>query len=211
MNFKPSEPITAGRSQEPNRRQFLGGSDARIIMSPDEVGADPALEGKARGGRARGSERQPYRPTGRRHRASEPDLVRAQCWAGRNGRSALGSAPCPSVLGGDPGRVRQRSRRRIRGQVHAALVVLRRGGCRKAYGSAPAQHVGDQRPVGGAFDHHRRGQMDRDDHTRRRARTSIFLSPPSVDFGAASKPARRQGPMGSNRRGLASKRFVWST
>ncbi|HEY6520067.1 MAG TPA: YqaJ viral recombinase family protein [Roseiarcus sp.] len=36
MNFKPSEPITARRSQEPNRRQFLGGSDARIIMSPDE-------------------------------------------------------------------------------------------------------------------------------------------------------------------------------
>ena len=37
-------------------------------MSPDEVGADPAVEGKARRGRARGSERQPYRPAGRRHR-----------------------------------------------------------------------------------------------------------------------------------------------
>ena len=36
MSFKPSEPITARRSQEPNRRQFIGGSDARIIMSPDE-------------------------------------------------------------------------------------------------------------------------------------------------------------------------------
>ena len=41
--------------------------------------------------------------------------------------------------------------------------------------------------------------------------TSIFLSPPSVDFGAVSKPARHLGPMGSNRRGLGSKRFVWST
>ena len=39
MNFKSSGPIITGRSQEPNRRQFLGGSDARIIMSPDE----PAL------------------------------------------------------------------------------------------------------------------------------------------------------------------------
>ena len=37
MNFNSSEPITTGRSQEPNRRQFLGGSDARIIMSPDEA------------------------------------------------------------------------------------------------------------------------------------------------------------------------------
>ena len=37
MNFKSSEPIKARRSQEPNRRQFLGGSDARIIMSPDEA------------------------------------------------------------------------------------------------------------------------------------------------------------------------------
>jgi hypothetical protein len=37
VNFKSPEPITAGRSQKPNRRQFLGGSDARIIMSPDEA------------------------------------------------------------------------------------------------------------------------------------------------------------------------------
>jgi hypothetical protein len=36
VNFKSSEPITTGRSREPNRQQFLGGSDARIIMSPDE-------------------------------------------------------------------------------------------------------------------------------------------------------------------------------
>jgi predicted phage-related endonuclease len=32
-----SEPITARRAQKPNRRHFLGGSDARIIMSPDEA------------------------------------------------------------------------------------------------------------------------------------------------------------------------------
>jgi predicted phage-related endonuclease len=36
VNFKSPEPITARQSQKPNRRQFLGGSDARIIMSPDE-------------------------------------------------------------------------------------------------------------------------------------------------------------------------------
>src|SRR3984957_11276863 len=101
------------RTSPPTIPRRLGCADHH---EPRRVGADPALEGKARGNRARGSKRQPYRPTGRRHRASEPDLVRAQCWAGGNGRSALGSAPCPSVLGGDPGRVRKRPRRRIRGQ-----------------------------------------------------------------------------------------------
>ncbi len=34
---------------------------------------------------------------------------------------------------------------------------------------APAQHVGDQRPVVGPLHHHRRGQMGRDNHPRRRA------------------------------------------
>ncbi|MBV8796562.1 MAG: YqaJ viral recombinase family protein [Hyphomicrobiales bacterium] len=37
VNLKSSEPIAARRSKEPNRRQFIGGSDARIIMSPDEA------------------------------------------------------------------------------------------------------------------------------------------------------------------------------
>ena len=32
----------------------------------------------------------------------------------------------------------------VRGQVHAALVILRGGGRRKAHGAAPAQHVGHQ-------------------------------------------------------------------
>jgi hypothetical protein len=37
VNFTSSELSTVRRSQEPNRRQFLGGSDARIITSPDEA------------------------------------------------------------------------------------------------------------------------------------------------------------------------------
>jgi predicted phage-related endonuclease len=37
VNLRSSEPTTANRSQEPNRRHFLGGSDARIIMSGDEA------------------------------------------------------------------------------------------------------------------------------------------------------------------------------
>src|ERR1700691_2293967 len=70
VNFKPSEPITAGRSRErkpPAIPRRLGRADHH---EPRRAGADPALEGKARENRA---------------------------WAGRNGRSALGSAPCPSV------------------------------------------------------------------------------------------------------------------
>ena len=56
-----------------------------------------------------------------------------------------------------------------RGQVPAALVVLGRGGGRKTHGPAPAQHVGDQRPLVGPPDHHWRREMDRDDHPCRRA------------------------------------------
>ena len=84
MNLKPSEPITAGYDR---KNQTVGNSsavsDARIIMVLDESRAI-RFEGKARGGRTRGFERQPYRSTGRRHRASEPDLVRACTKAGRH-------------------------------------------------------------------------------------------------------------------------------
>ena len=37
MNFTSSELSTVRRSQEPNRRQFLGGSDARTITGGDEA------------------------------------------------------------------------------------------------------------------------------------------------------------------------------
>jgi hypothetical protein len=37
VNFKSSEPITARRAQEPNRRQLLGGPDARIVVNGDEA------------------------------------------------------------------------------------------------------------------------------------------------------------------------------
>jgi hypothetical protein len=58
-----------------NCRLFIGGSDARIIISPDEAAADPAREGKALRGRAGGSVGQSGRPIGRRHRDAEPGFV----------------------------------------------------------------------------------------------------------------------------------------
>ena len=53
-------------------------------------------------------ERQSHRPTRGRHRGAQPDLVRAQYRALRHRRPALGSAPCESVVGGDPRRLRRR-------------------------------------------------------------------------------------------------------
>jgi hypothetical protein len=37
MRIKPSDLTTVARSMKPDRRLFLGGSDARIIMSPDDT------------------------------------------------------------------------------------------------------------------------------------------------------------------------------
>jgi len=38
MEFKLSEPVTIGQPMKPHlRRHFLGGSDARIVMSLDET------------------------------------------------------------------------------------------------------------------------------------------------------------------------------
>src|SRR5271157_5029756 len=54
-------------------------------------GPDPALAGKARGGRAGGSDEQSGRPTRRRHGGPKPDLVRTEHRAHRHRRSALGS------------------------------------------------------------------------------------------------------------------------
>jgi hypothetical protein len=93
------------------------------------------------------------------HRAAEPELVRTQHGAVCHRHPAMGPTPGPSISGGDARRVHLRRRRRVRSQVHAALVVLRRGRDRKVHGPAPAQYVGDQRPIGRGVDHHWRGQM----------------------------------------------------
>ena len=78
----------------------------------------------------------------------------------------------------------------VRGQVHAAVVVLgRSGGGREAHGPAPAQYVGHQFQGGGALDHHRRRQMGRNHHVRPIASTSTFCSRPRRSSGGASKAA----------------------
>ena len=68
--------------------------------------------------------------------------------------------------------------RRIRGQVHAALVVLGRGGGGETHGPAPAQHVGHQRHHRGPVYHYRWRQVGRDQDTSRFA-----LSTPASNGG----------------------------
>ncbi len=66
----------------------------------------------------------------------------------------------------------------LRGQVHAAVVILRRGRGREAHGPGSAQHVGHQCQGGGALGHYRRRQMGRDHHSGR-----LALSAPPSDGG----------------------------
>ena len=160
MSSKPDKART-------DRCGFIGGSDARIIMSPDEA-ALIRLWKEKRG------EAEPEDLSGNLvvQLGVATEALNLTWYERNTGRavtdvSALGSAPCASLSGGDARWVRQRPRRGVRGQVHAALVVLGRSGGRKAHGATAAQHVGDQRPVGGPLDHHRRGKMDRDDHPGR--------------------------------------------
>ena len=61
-----------------SRRLFIGGSDARIIMSPDEAALIRLWKEKRGEVEPEDLQRQSRRPTRRRHRGAEPNLVRAQ-------------------------------------------------------------------------------------------------------------------------------------
>ena len=127
-----------------SRRAFIGGSDARIIMGSDEA----AL---VRLWREKRGEAEPEDLSG--NLIVQLGLVTEALnrhWYERNTgqtvecvqhRRAASGAP---VDGGDPGRHRRGQRGRVRGQIHAALVVLGRSRSREVYGTAPAQYVGDQ-------------------------------------------------------------------
>ena len=120
------------------RRAFLGGSDARIIMGSDEA----AL---LRLWREKRGEAEPTDYSGnllvQLGLATEPlksALVRARDWARHQRRPDLGSASRDPLDGGDPGRHRRGQWGRVRSEIHAPLVILRRGGRREAY--AAGQH-----------------------------------------------------------------------
>ena len=67
-----------------NRRSFIGGSDARIIMGDDERRPAPAVAGEARRDRARGPVGQPHCPA----RARSPKHLNRH-WYERNTGQAV--------------------------------------------------------------------------------------------------------------------------
>jgi hypothetical protein len=118
-----------------DRRSFIGGSDARIIMGDDET-ALLRLWREKRRGRARGPFEQPDRPARHRDRTSQPALVREKHRPGRDRGAASGVSSDEALDGGNAGRHSRGNGCRLRGQVHAPLVVLggRRG--RETHGPA---------------------------------------------------------------------------
>src|SRR5262249_48281044 len=97
-------------------------------------------------------------------------------------------------------------RRRLRGEVYAALVVFGGGRGRKTHAAAPAQYVGHERQGGGTLDHHRRRQMGGDQYPGRSAlpappahgREKILAlrrewRAPSTVWNRSAPPAHRGG------------------
>ena len=126
-----------------DRRSFIGGSDARIIMGSDEA----AL---IRLWREKRGEAEPEDLSGNLivqlgpgDRGAQPRLVRAQFRpTGPNDVQRRVQHSAHPLDGGNPRRHRGRQRGRVRGQVHAALVVLRRSRGRKIYGHSSSTTCG---------------------------------------------------------------------
>ena len=148
------------------RRWFIGGSDARIIMGDDRASLERLWREKR-------GEVEPEDLSGnlivQLGLATEP-LNRH--WFERNTGQVLTRGPKPRAAssraldGRHPRRHGRSHRGGVRGQIHAAVVVLGRRGGRKIHAAAAAQHVGHQCQAVGALDHHRRRQMGRDQRFR---------------------------------------------
>ena len=153
---------TRSVDRKKDRRSFLGGSDARIVMGGDET----AL---LRLWREKRGEVEPEDLSGNlivQLGAATEELNRS--WYERNtGRPVrdvqrrVRHSAIPwmaATLEWD----RRRHASGVRVQIHAALVFLRGGSRRKVYGAAPAQHVGHPPADIGAVDHYWWRQMGRD-------------------------------------------------
>ena len=156
-----------GNTWGQDRLSFIGGSDARVIMGNDEA----AL---VRLWREKRGEIEPEDLSGNLivqlglvTEAAQSALVRAQHRANRQCVQHRLRHPVLRWMGATLDGMVDGQRGGIRGQVHAALVILGRGGGRKTYGPAPAQYVGHQCQGCGALDHYRRRQMGRDQDIRR--------------------------------------------
>ena len=158
VRFKPAD-----------RRYFIGGSDARTIMGDDEA----AL---LRLWREKRGEVEPEDLSGnlivQLGVVTEP-LNRE--WFERNTGQVLTAVqrrvkhPVVRWMAATLDGVVEDHWGGVRSEIHAAVVVHRRGGGRKIHAPAAAQHVGHQRQAVGSLDHHRRRQMGRDQDSRRSA------------------------------------------
>ena len=149
------QPIGKNSEKSGDRRFFIGGSDARIIMGDDET----AL---LRLWREKRGEAEPEDLSGNLivQLGSVTEHLN-RLWYERNtGQvhhrcAAAGFPPREALDGGNSRRHDRGHRRRVRGQVHAAVGILGGSRCQKAHVAASAQHVGHRVKDRGAFDYYR--------------------------------------------------------
>ena len=149
-----------------DRRAFIGGSDARIIMGDDEA----AL---LRLWREKRGEVEPEDLSGNlivQLGTVTEELNRR--WYERNtghavnARAAAGLPPRQRWMAATLDGMVERLRGGVRGQIHAALDVLGGSGRRESTWRSCSTICGSRTSrIGGAVDHHRRRQMGGNDHS----------------------------------------------
>ena len=126
-----------GRTKSADRRYFIGGSDARIIMGNDE--APSCGFGKKNG--ARSNPRTCPATSSSSSGLSPRSLIGAgmrRIPGSHHGCPAAGPTSNGSVDGRDPRRPCRGQRRGVRSEIHAAVVVLGGSGGGKIHGPAAA-------------------------------------------------------------------------
>jgi len=146
-----------------NRRYFIGGSEARIIMGDDEA-ALVRLWREKRGDIEREDLSDNLVVQLGLVTEAEPALVSGQFRPDHYRRSAPDPASGTALDGRHAGRPGRSDRRGVRGQVHAALVFLGRSRGREIHAATAAQYVGGGGQERCALGHHPRPQLGRD-HT----------------------------------------------
>src|SRR6476620_250194 len=153
------------QTDKQDRRSFIGGSDARIIMGDDE----PT---RVRLWRQKRGEAEPEDLSGNlivQLGTVTEQLNRHWYERNRHRRATAGFSPGEAVDGGDLGRHGGGCWRGFRGQVHAAEVVLGGSRRRKAHAATAAQYVGHRLKDRGAVDHYRGRAMGRNQNPGRSA------------------------------------------
>jgi YqaJ-like viral recombinase domain len=154
-------------ADSPNRRSFIGGSDAGIIMGSDEA----AL---LRLWREKRGEAEPEDLS--TNLVVQLGLVTEPLnrhWFERNTGQVITEVqrrvqhPVIRWMAATLDGMVEQTGAVFEAKFMLPLVVFGRSGGRKTRATAPAQYVGDKRQSGGALDHHRRRQMGGDHHPGR--------------------------------------------